>query len=101
MKSFIAERKLLFSLKDSNVLNEVSIRIGMPYNVEQNMVDFPIGDGVAGCHVEIDGLDEQYPEVYGADTMQAVNIASDIEPFLKRLSKKYNFYWSSGTPYFE
>lgn len=98
---FIAERRLLYSLKGSNERKELVIRLGIPYQVEEGMMDYPTGEGFAGCHVEIDGLDEEHPEIYGADTLQAINIASNVEPFLKRLQKKYDLYWLSGEPYFE
>jgi hypothetical protein len=101
LKEFIAERKLLYSLKGSGERRNLIIRIGVPYLVKEGMVDFPVGEGFAGCHVEIDGLDETYPEVYGADTVQALNLASNLEPLLKRLQKKYDFYWASGEPYFD
>jgi len=101
MQQFIAERRLLYSPKGSDDRREFVIRIGAPYLVEEHMVDFPIKNGFAGCHVEIEGLSETYSEVYGADSLQAVNLASNVEPFLKRLQKKYDLYWSSGEPYFE
>jgi hypothetical protein len=101
MSKFIAERKLLYSLKGSDVRREFVIRLSVPYIVEERMVGYSVGKGVAGCHVEIEGLDETYSEVYGADALQAINIASNVEPFLKRLQKKYDLYWSSGEPYFE
>ena len=33
--------------------------------------------------------------------MQAVNLASNIESVIKRLSDKYDFFWGTGEPYFE
>jgi hypothetical protein len=101
MKKFIAERKLLYSLKGSGVRKEFVIRLGAPYVVDEHMVGYPVGKGFSGCHVEIEGLNETYSEVYGADSLQAVNLASNVEPFLKRLQKKYDLYWLSGEPYFE
>lgn len=101
MTEFIAERKLLYSLKGSDERNELVIRIGIPYLVEEGMVDFPVGDGFAGCHIEVEGLNEEFPEVYGADTVQALHLASDLEPLLKWLEKKYDLYWFTGEPYFE
>jgi hypothetical protein len=98
---FIAERRLLYSQKGSDVRKEFVIRIGLPYTVKGDMVGYPVGDGVAGCHVEIEGLNETCSEVYGADSLQAVNIASNVEPFLKRLQRKYDLYWLSGDPYFD
>jgi len=102
MKQFIAERKLLYSLKGGNTRKELVIRLGAPYFVQEGMVNFSVGEkGCWGCHIEIEGLNEKYSEVYGADSLQAVNIASDVEPFLKRLQEKYDLYWSSGEPYFD
>jgi len=101
MKKFIAERKLLYSLKGSDLRKEFIIGISDIYIVDKDMAHYPVHEGYAGCHVEIEGLDEKYPEVYGADTLQAVNLASNVEPFLKRLQKKYDLYWLSGEPYFD
>jgi hypothetical protein len=101
---FIAERRLLYSLKGHNVRHELIIRLGVPYVAKEHVVGFPIGKDVYGCHVEIDGIEEMdaiYPEVYGADSLQAINIASNVETFLKRLGKKYDLYWLSGDPYFQ
>ena len=102
MKRCIAERKLLYSLKGSDAKCVLTIRIDATYSVEQEMVDFPIGEGLVGCHIETEGLEKEYMhEAYGVDEIQAINIASNIEPLLERLSKKYDFYWLSGEPYFE
>ena len=67
MTKFLAERKLLYSLKGSEDKTEFAIRIAFPYIVEQPMVEFPIGDGlVVGCHVETVGLENEISqEVYG------------------------------------
>ncbi len=99
----IAERKLLYSLKDSDIQKEFIIRIGEPYIVDENEVNFSVGEGLVGCDVEVMGLPEKdcyYHEVYGMDGVQALEIATNIEPFLKRLSKKYDIYWTCGESYF-
>lgn len=101
MTKYIAERRLLYSTKGSDERREFVIRLGVPYQVKEGMVNFSIEGGVSGCHIELDGIDEEYPEVYGADTLQAINIASNVEPFLKRLQKKYDLFWLSGEPYFD
>lgn len=101
IEKFIAERKLQFSTKGDSVLKEFSIRISEPFPVDQGTVSFPVGEGCFGCHVIVEGLDEIYPDVYGADSLQAVNLASNVEPFLKRLHKKYDIYCMDGEPYFE
>lgn len=102
MTQYIAERKLLYSLKGDDARKEFIIRLSAPYLVQDGMVNFPVGEeGCWGCHVEIAGLDEKYSEVYGADSLQAINFASDVDHFLKRLQKKYDLFFLSGEPYFD
>jgi hypothetical protein len=101
MKKFIAERRLLYSLKGSGIRKEFSIGITDIYIVDKDTAHYPAHEGYAACQVEIEGLDEKCPVVYGADTLQAINLASNAEPFLKRLQKKYDLYWLSGEPYFD
>ncbi len=102
MKNFIAERELLYSLKDSDRRSNFVIRIYAPFIVDEDKVDFLVGEGLEGCRIETHGLPEEfYHEVYGVDGIQAINIASNIEPYLKRLEKKYDLFWLSGEPYFD
>lgn len=101
MKKYIAERKLLFSLKGESKRNEFIIRVCEPYQVEQSMVKFPIGEGLSGCSIEIEGLPEKEHDLYGVDSVQALNLATNLEPMLERLQKKYDLYWPNGEEYFE
>ena len=101
MKTFIAERRLLYAPKGSGIRTEFVIGVSAPYPVEQSMLAYPIGEGFAGCDVRLEGLDEEGERIYGADSLQAVNLASNVEAFLKRLQKKYDLFWLSGEPYFE
>lgn len=96
---FIAERRLLYSVKGSKIRNEFTVRIGMPYRVN-NWNGSPVEEGMYGCHVEFVGLDEPGREVYGGDTLQAVHLASNIDSYLKILSKKYDFFYGDD-PYFD
>lgn len=98
---YIAERRLLFSEKNSDTRREFAIRVTAPYVIQQQDVKFPVDGTMAGCHVEIDGLNERDFDVYGMDSLQAINMASDIEPLLKRLSSRYDFFWITGEPYFD
>lgn len=101
MNNYIAERKLLFSEKSGLTRRELTVKVSAPRTIEQHTVKFPVNDDMAVCHVEFDGLNEHSFDVYGMDSLQAINMASDIEAVLGRLSAKYDFYWSSGEPYFE
>jgi hypothetical protein len=108
MNNWIAERKLKCTRKSSGEVRDLVVRIGAPYQLEVGMVDFRFSSGTAGCTVGIVGPspDDVFEgscvhEVYGADTLQALNLASDVEPTLKRLSKNYDIFFPSGEPYFE
>lgn len=102
MKNSIAERDLLYSLKGKTARQKLVIRIGAPYLVDEGMVNFNFDLGTAGCTIEIDGLPENLAEeVYGADSLQALALATDVDPYLRGLEKKYDFYWPSGEPYFD
>lgn len=108
MNEWIAQRDLLYSPKGENERKHLTVRIGKPYLLEKDMVNFQFAEGTAGCTVQFIGLEkenvfegENVHEVYGADTLQAIQLASDIEPILKRLSKKYDIYFPCGEPYFE
>mgnify|MGYP001544652422 CR=1 FL=1 len=102
MTRLFAERKLLYSQKNNDVRKEFIIRLSAPYFVRNGTSGFAVGDeGCFACQIEILGLNETYPEVYGADSLQAVVLASGaIEAFLKRLQKNYNLYHLTGESYF-
>jgi hypothetical protein len=102
MSKWIAERRLQFTPKGGTERRDLAIRIGQPYLVESGSVNFTVAEGTAGCSVEYSGIDEDYlDEVYGADLLQALQLATDVEPTLRRLSKKYDFFFTTGEPYFD
>jgi len=102
MKECAAERNLLVAKKGSASRADLTIKVGLPYIVSGADVSFEVDGEAAACEVEIIGLDESFNEVtYGADLLQALQPAADIEPILKRLSKGYDFYFKTGEPYFE
>jgi hypothetical protein len=101
MTKYIAERHLLFSGKKDGVRKKLTVGICAPKVVEQDKVQFPIDGVMSMCHVDMEGLDAHSFDVYGTDSVQAVNLASNIEAVIKRLSDEYDFFWATGEPYFE
>jgi len=101
MSRYIAERHLLFSGKNDGVRKNLTVGICAPKVVAQDKVQFSVDGVMSICHVDMEGLDEHSFDVYGTDSMQAVNLASNIEAVIKRLSDEYDFFWASGEPYFE
>ena len=102
MNNCIAERRLLFSEVGDIERKELTVRIYAPCHVEKSKTEFEFNEGVAACIVELDGLPEMIKEeIFGADSLQAVQLAANVDPILKRLSQKYRFFFSTGEDYFE
>jgi hypothetical protein len=103
MRRYIAERHLLFAGKNDVVRKKLTVGICAPKVVAQEQVQFPVDGVMSKCHVELEGLNEHSFDVFGTDSMQAVNLASniEIEAVIKRLSDEYDFFWATGEPYFE
>jgi hypothetical protein len=45
--------------------------------------------------------EQELSEPRGMDLLQALHMASDIEPFLEKLRNRYDFFWPSGESYFD
>ncbi|CFL01823.1 hypothetical protein [Burkholderia pseudomallei] len=98
----IATRKLTYAIKDESGRTPLTVCIGEPFLLTEGSVDFRFTAGAAGCVISFDGLPEKEMTVYGADSVQALELAvQDMEHYLLRLSKKYDFYFDDGEPYFE
>lgn len=99
---YVVHRELEYSAKNASKRNKLSIHIGEPYLLEKDQVNFNFDAGAAGCSIIIEGSDISIKEVaYGADLLQALQLAVNIDPILVNLSKKYDLFFASGEPYFE
>jgi hypothetical protein len=102
MSQCIATRKLLFSPRGSNVRQPFEVQVLAPRELQSGEVEFEFSEGTAVCVVQLEGLPASLSErMYGADSLQALQLASDVEPLLRRLSKKYDLFFPSGESYFE
>jgi hypothetical protein len=99
-KTFVAERKLLYALKGRQARTPLTVRVSAPVLVEEGTVDFQVAGGTAVCTVEFQGLGEDSIKEYGADSIQALSLAVNIDRYLSRMKKKYDFYFPNGEPYF-
>jgi hypothetical protein len=97
----VATRELLFSPKGERVRHKMTVRIYLPVDVQEEDVSFEVDPGTACCRVELDGLHEPAQLVYGADTLQALSLAVDIDPLLRGLSTRYDFFFPTGEEYFD
>ncbi|MEI2454558.1 hypothetical protein [Lysobacter firmicutimachus] len=102
-EKFIAERRLLFGRADDPVRKELTIRIAAPRILDPDSVSFRFDEGTAACSAVFEGLDVPHSEVYGIDTLQALRLASDIDPILRGLQKKHDvtFFFPDGDTYFD
>lgn len=99
-RSIIATRKLLYSYSGNLERHEFSIFISKPFFLTEGSVQFNFNEGAAGCIIGFSGLPEKEIIVYGGDRIQALKFAVEIDPFLRGLSRKYEFFWENGDPYF-
>ena len=104
MKKIIASRELLFSKKNSSgIFQPLTIHIYAPRLAQPHDIEFPLHENACFyvCEVEIIGLPDFFSErIFGADSLQALQLAINMDDYLKHLSKKYTFYFLNGDPYF-
>ena len=91
MENFIAERRLIAESISDGERKNITIRIGIPYWIEEGEI--------AGCPVHYEGLFRSFNDRKGADLLQALQLASNINVVLATASDEFNFYWQSGEPY--
>ena len=64
-------------------------------------VGFPIDEDLSGCPGEFECLGRDVCLVtYGADSLQALQLALEVEPMLRRLSEEYDLFFPDGERYF-
>ena len=97
----IATRELLFSSKGESVRSKVTIAVYKPIELQNDDVNHEFSGRAACCRVVFDGLDEPDYLAHGADTLQALELAMQVDTALRRLSRKYDFYFETGEDYFE
>ena len=98
----IATRLLQYSMRGEHQRNDLKVCIYSPFVVLKASVDFEVSEGVAGCRWELEGLPEKLEDVaYGSDSVQALQLASNIDPVIRSLRAKYDFWFPTGEPYFE
>jgi len=100
-KNFVMHRNLLYSLRGQSERLPFIVRIGAPRPLEAGTARFSFDAGAAACTVQLEGDVTTQVEVHGIDSLHALSQALDIDPLLRGLSDKYDFYWATGEPYFD
>ncbi len=96
----IAEFELYYAEKGSDKKTLFSISITKPTLVDNDLEHKSTRVGFYFSKVEVKPFEEFSYSVYGADAMQAIHIASDIDFILDKLNKNYDLYCADGEPYF-
>jgi hypothetical protein len=99
----VARRHLLFTTPDDATQRPCAIGITAPREVHTSSNDETLHDPLAACAIVFEGFDAPSIEVHGADSLQALAMACDIDPYLRDLERRkgYEFFWDDGTVYFE
>lgn len=100
-KGPFAERQLLCSTKNGSIRTEVVFRVSKPHITTASEAASVANGATCTCEVTIAGLDEPSIKYFGVDSVQALQLASNLDPLIKRLSATYDFFWPTGEPYFE
>ena len=98
---FFAHRDLLFAKKGEQHKSRLTVRVSPPNIVSSTRGGTALDAGSAACEISFEGLGVENVEVYGIDTIQALALAVDIDPYIRGLSKNFDFYWPTGEPYFD
>ena len=99
--AFIANRELLFSQKGAASRSKTRVSVSAPVVVEQTPSGVKLDAGSAVCTISFEGLSIADVDVYGTDTLHALAQATDIDRYLRGMSKTFDFFWPSGEPYFD
>lgn len=102
MKPIIATRRLKYSNKKDKQLMDIEVKVSAPFQVPESEKQFDSEHLCYCCIVYfINGHGQISKEkVYGADEVQAVHLASNIDGYIKIMSKSLDIYWLDGEPYF-
>lgn len=99
----VATRELDVSKKGETARSRLTVNVFKPFLLQPGQVSFDFAPGTSGCCVEFKGLGTSNFDttLYGADLLQALQFATDIDPILKRISQNYDIYFTDGESYFE
>jgi hypothetical protein len=99
----IASRKLQFTSRDNATRRDCTVGITAPREeAPREAIDGVRPDPLAVCEVVFDGLSLPAIQVHGADSLQAIALAADIDTTLRGLEREHGleFFWDDGSAYF-
>jgi hypothetical protein len=97
----IANRELLFSEKGKPARAILRVSVSEPRIADRTASGVELDAQAAVCTISFEGLGIADVEVHGADSLHALAQASDVDRYLRGMSKKFDFFWPNGDPYFD
>ena len=101
--ALIARRHLQFTSPESSAPRPCFVGITAPREESaEEAAQAQRHDPMATCSIVFEGLDVPPFTVHGADTLQAIAMAADIDPYLRDLERQHGleFFWDDGSAYF-
>ena len=99
----IARRKLQFTSRESATPRACTVGITAPRDVDR-LLDSQddLHDPMSVCEIVFEGLEVAPLSVHGADSVQALASACDLDPYLRTLERQhgFEFFWDDGSVYF-
>ena len=102
--SVIARRQLLYTSRDNATQRACSVGITQPREESaEEAAQAQRHDPMAVCEIVFEGLPVPPIPVHGADSLQAIAMAAEIDGYLRGLERQhgYEFFWDDGSAYFE
>ena len=84
----IATHSLLYRVEGNRAERAFTVCIGQPYRISEKSLDFEVAPWASACCISVIGLPERPHVVHGADGIQALELVSSMESYLRRLSRK-------------
>lgn len=101
MIDWIAKRRLRAVSKADGQETVVTIKVSRPALSALAPGGGSANPDEAYCWVDFEGTEQPALKVYGADELQALELASNLDPILEAMRSHYDFYWESGEKYFD
>ena len=102
--SVIARRQLRYTSREDATPRACVVGITRPHEESaEEAAQAQRHDPMAVCEIVFEGLPVPPIVVHGADSLQAIAMAAEVDGYLRALERQhgYEFFWDDGSVYFE
>lgn len=97
----VATRRIAYAERNGLASGILEVRVMLPQVVDADECSSVSPPSSYSCRVSFDAFPRLDYEVHGADAIQALELAVNIDPVLQSLQHKYVLSFLDGEPYFE